>query len=289
MSDRYAQGAGDPHTGWSADFRFESVNQDRLRSGTRNLNAGDASAELAIERHTRNLNLITTLGYGFDATWSMTVRVPVVRRDHLHDLVDETSGAPSTPERWRFTRLGDVQVLARRQGLSEDLTSAYALFGGLKLPSGSTRMANRDGSRAERALQPGTGTTDAVLGVAVRHALGAAGSLMGQASVTQPLNSREDFRPGTSTELSAGWSHSFSPTLGAVLQINLRKRERDRGAQAEPENSGSTTVNISPGLTWVAGDAATLYAYVQLPVYQKVNGIQLVPSRALALGWTMDF
>jgi len=26
-----------------------------------------------------------------------------------------------------------------------------------------------------------------------------------------------------------------------------------------------------------------------LPVYQKVNGIQLVPHSALALGWTSDF
>ena len=37
------------------------------------------------------------------------------------------------------------------------------------------------------------------------------------------------------------------------------------------------------------GHASTLYAYVQLPLYQKVNGIQLVPKSALALGWTADF
>jgi hypothetical protein len=32
-----------------------------------------------------------------------------------------------------------------------------------------------------------------------------------------------------------------------------------------------------------------VYAYVQLPVYQKVTGIQLVPEHALSIGWTTDF
>jgi len=36
---------------------------------------------------------------------------------------------PSTSEQWRFTKLGDVQVLARRQTLSDDLKTAYAWFG----------------------------------------------------------------------------------------------------------------------------------------------------------------
>ena len=289
MTDRYAQGAGDPHLGWSTDLRIESVTQDRLRSGTRNLDASEVTGEEAIERHTRNLNVVTTVGYGFDANWSVSVRVPVVRRDHLHDLLDETPGLPSTPEQWRFTRLGDVQLLARHQGLSTDLTSAYALFGGLKLPTGSIHVVNADGSRAERALQPGSGTTDLVLGVAARHAVGMSQTLIGQASVTQALNTREDFRPGRSIELSAGLSHAFTPKVGAVLQVNLRKRERDSGAQAEPENSGSTTLNLSPGLTLGVGAGSTLYAYVQRPVYQRVNGIQLVPRSALALGWTADF
>jgi hypothetical protein len=289
MTDRYAQGSGEPHLGWSADVRLEAVTQDRLRSGTHNLDASEVTGEEAIERHTKNLNLVTTLSYGFDADWSMSLRVPVVRRDHLHDLVDEETGLLTTREQWRFTRLGDVQLLARRQFLGADITSSYALFGGLKLPTGSTRIANADGSRAERALQPGTGTTDLILGAAARHALGPADALIAQASITQALDSHEDFRPGRRVEASLGWSHAYSHSLGTVLQLNLRKRARDSGAQAEPDNSGSTTLDISPGVTVGVGQASTLYGYVQVPLYQKVNGIQLVPRYALAVGWTSDF
>ena len=289
MTDRYAQGSGEPHLGWSADFRLEAVTQKQLRSGTTNLDASQVTGEEAIERHTKNLNLVTTLGYGIDADWSVSVRIPVVKRDHLHDLIDEQTGQASTPEQWRFTKVGDVQVLARRQFVSSSGAISYALFGGLKLPTGSTQITNGDGSRAERALQPGSGTTDVVFGVAGRQAMGLTDALIGQASVSQALNIREEFKPGRRIELSAGWSHAYSQSLGTVLQLNLRQRARDSGAQSEPGNSGSATVDLSPGITVGIGHASTLYAYVQVPIYQKVNGIQLVPHSALALGWTSDF
>jgi hypothetical protein len=289
MTDRYAQGSGEPHEGWSVDLRLEAVTQKRLRSGTRNLEASQVTGEEAIERRTRNRNLVTTLGYGFDKHWSLEMLIPAVERDHRHDLVDETSGQATTPEQWRFTRLGDVQLLARRQSAADDGATSYAVFAGLKLPTGSIKVSNGDGSRAERSLQPGSGTTDGLFGVAARRTVGPADALIGQASVSQALNSREDFKPGRRTELSAGWSHAYTHQLGAVLQLNLRHRARDSGAQAEPDNSGSTTLDLSPGITLGAGPASTLYAYVQLPLYQKVNGIQLVPRSALAIGWTSDF
>jgi len=289
MTDRYAQGTGEPHLGWSADVRLEAVTQNHLRTGTTNIDASQVTGEDAIERHTRNLNLVTTLDYGFNADWSISLRVPVVKRDHLHDLIDEETGEASTPEQWKFTRLGDVQAIVRRQFVAADGTTSYALFGGLKLPTGSTKVTNDDGSRAERALQPGTGTTDLVFGVAARRAVGPTDAIIGQASITQALNSREDFKPGRRVELSAGWSHAFNEGLGGVLQLNLRHRSRDSGDQAEPENSGSTTLDLSPGVTIGVGHSSTLYGYVQLPLYQKVNGIQLVPRYALAMGWTSDF
>jgi hypothetical protein len=289
MTDRYAQGAGEPHLGWSADVRLEAVTQRQLRNGTSNIDALQVTGEEAIERRTRNLNLVTSLEYGMDANWSVSIRVPAVKRDHVHDLVDEGTGLASTSESWRFTKLGDVQLLVRRQLAGGAGAPSFAIFGGLKLPTGSIKVTNDAGTRAERALQPGSGTTDVTLGVAGRKAFGLTDALIGQASVSQALNSREDFKPGRRTELSAGWSHAYSPNLGAVLQLNLRHRGRDSGARAEPDNSGSMTLDLSPGVTIGVGHASTVYAYVQIPVYQKVNGIQLVPHSALALGWTSDF
>jgi hypothetical protein len=290
MTDRYAQGGGEAHQGWSSDIRIESVTQTQLREGTHNISAADAQAagEEAIERRTRNLNIVTTLDYGLADGWSVSLRFPVVKRQHDHDVVDETPG-DLTPEQWRFTKVGDVQLMARKQTTSSDAQTATAWFGGLKLPTGSTKQANGDGTVAERALQPGTGTTELVVGYATRVATSLTDAAIAQVSFSAALNKSDEFRPGSRLEASVAWSHAYSPTVGTVLQLNLRKRGHDSGANAEPALSGSTTIDLSPGLTLGVSHGSTLYAYVQLPLYQKVTGIQLVPKHSLAIGWTNDF
>jgi hypothetical protein len=291
MTDRYAQGV-EAHPGWSADVRIESVTQKQLREGTHKISADDAIAagEEAIETRTRNTNIVTTLSYGLDADWSVSLRLPFVKRDHLHDVVDSsTTPITLTPEQWKFNKVGDVQLLARRQMVAGDGKTATAVFGGLKLPTGSTQIANGDGTVAERALQPGTGTTDVVIGVAARQATGLNDAAIAQLSFSKALAEKDGFKPGDRFEASVGWSHAYAHNLGAVLQLNFRQRGRDAGVNAEPTLSGSTTIDLSPGLTVGAGHGSTLYGYVQLPVYQKVNGIQLVPRSSLALGWTSDF
>jgi len=182
-----------------------------------------------------------------------------------------------------------VQALARRQLASADGSRASAVFGGVKLATGSIHATNSDGSRAGRALQQWTGTSDVILGGAGRRVFGMNSALIGQASLSPALNSMEDFKLRQHIELSVGWSHAYSHSLGTVLQFNARHRGRANGLQAEPDKSGSTTVELSPGVTLGVGSASTLCADVQVPVYQKVNGIQLIPRNALAVGWTSDF
>lgn len=288
LNDRFALGTWD-HVGWSADVHIESITQDKLRSGTHTIAPSEVTGEDTIERHTYNTNVVTTLERSFDMNWSLALRVPVVRRDHLHDLVDETSGAIGPSERWQFTKLGDMQLLARWQDTRDAPESGWAVTGGLKLPTGSIDVTNDDGARAERALQPGSGTTDLVLGLAWRNMLGAADALNVQATWVQPLNSREQFKPGRRIELAAGWSHAFNPTVSGVLQASVVDKARDSGDQAEPENSGSTFISLSPGVNVAVGASSVLYGYVQVPVYQRVNGIQLVPRTSFAVGYTTSF
>ena len=93
-------------------------------------------------------------------------------------------------------------------------------------------------------------------------------ALIGQVSVSQAINSRRDFKPDTRVELSAGWAHTFTQNFGAVMQLNLRHRARDTGTQVEPANSGSTRAEISPGTTLGVGQASTLCANLQAPIYR---------------------
>src|SRR5258708_22516499 len=96
----------------------------------------------------------------------MNLVLPMVKRHPFHIANDDMGN--QTPETWDFTKLGDVRVLARyRLGTFESsdhrLRTAGVNFG-LKLPTGRYDVRNADGERAERTPQPGTRTTDALLG-----------------------------------------------------------------------------------------------------------------------------
>lgn len=280
-TDRFVQGSWDS-PGLYLDLRAEYLRQDRLYAGSHRIGA-DQVGEETVERETVNRNLVATLDWAFAAQWALSLRVPYLDRRHLHDVLPDTPGDPVVTERWDIRRLGDVQVLGRYQLPLQDKT-AYALTAGLKLPTGSFKVANDDGVVAERSLQPGTGTTDFVAGASARHSLTERDALFGQVVASLPLNRRDDYKPGRRVDLAVGAVHQYASGWSAALQVNVSHRGRDAGAQAEPAVSGSTSVQVSPGLNVEVGGSTHLYGFVQLPVYQHVNGVQLVPRWSLVVG-----
>lgn len=67
------------------------------------------------------------------------------------------------------------------------------------------------------------------------------------------------------------------------LQINARFSDRDRYRDQDVPSTGGTWVYLTPGA------ATSLYAYLQLPVYQYVNDGNLVPRYGLMLGVSRNF
>lgn len=277
--------------GWSADLRYESIRQDQPRHGTSNVGVGE------IPRHhdevlTQNRNYLGTLDYTFNQDWGVNVLVPFVDRQHDH-IHNHMGGQIS--EHWDFTELGDVRVLARRRlATSEDAShSSVATTGvnfGLKLPTGKTDVRNDDGDLAERTLQPGSGTTDLVAGAYYsKHMPLRSLSWFTQAFAQLPLNTHEDYRPGNRLSLDAGMRYAAGDRLGLLLQLNTLLKARDRGVEAEPEDTGGTFVFLSPGVSYAFTRSVQAYGFVQLPVYQRVNGVQLVPRYAFALGLNARF
>jgi len=74
-----------------------------------------------------------------------------------------------------------------------------------------------------------------------------------------------------------------------MLLLNGQIKDRDRGPEAEPEDSGGSFVWLSPGLSYAATRRARAYGFVQLPIYQRVNGVQLTASWAASFGITTSF
>jgi hypothetical protein len=270
------------------DLRYEYINQDQLRSGSDKVASGQIPRDHD-ELKTVNRNWIANFDYAFNANWGAGITAPVANRDHQH--IDT---ATADFERWNFTEIGDVRVLGRYQfATSKGDAPEINFFGvnfGFKLPTGKTDVVNSTGERAERTLQPGTGTTDVLLGAYYRSSLPLRdSSWFVQALYQQPLNSHEDYRPGKRASVDVGYRYEATPKLGLMLQLNALVRGRDSGAQAEPDDSGGKHVFISPGMSYAVTKNLQVYGFVQRAVYQYVNGVQLTSDWSGVAGISLRF
>lgn len=74
-----------------------------------------------------------------------------------------------------------------------------------------------------------------------------------------------------------------------MLQLNTLVKRRNSGSEAEPRDSGSKMLALSPGLSYAITKAAQVYAFVQVPIYEHVNGIQLTADWAAMVGVSSQF
>ncbi len=277
--------------GTRLDLRYEYIKQERLQNGRTRVGTGEFPRDHD-EVSTLNRNYVGTLDHSFNANWGVNVTLPIVNREHHH--IQNNDDGTQTPESWKFTELGDARVLGRYQFTPaespEHTLGQWGLYFGAKLPTGSHNVKNEEGELAERTLQPGTGTTDALFGAFTRRALPLKDlSWFAQTLVQFPLNTRDDYKPGRRLSIDTGLRYEKSERLALLLQANALFRGRDSGAQAEPEDSGGKSLWVSPGVSYALTKNIQAYGFVQLPLYQYVNGVQLVATRSFVFGVSTRF
>jgi hypothetical protein len=275
--------------GLRLDLRFEYIDQDQPRAGSKRVSVGEIPQHHD-EIRTINRNWLATLDYTFNEAWGVSATLPVIDRDHSHI---HNHGGAQLLDQWSFTEAGDVRVLGRRQWRAESAEAQRLdFFGatfGLKLPTGKDDVRNPEGLLAERTLQPGSGTTDLLVGGYFRRVLSSGSSWFADALIQAPFDEHENFKPGVRTSLDLGYRWETAERLGLMLQLNLLHRDRDSGTEAEPDNSGGSFVYVSPGLSYVLLEKLQAYAFLQLPLYQHVNGVQLTADWAFVTGLSVRF
>ncbi|MSP42718.1 MAG: hypothetical protein EXR08_05050 [Alphaproteobacteria bacterium] len=105
----------------------------------------------------------------------------------------------------------------------------------------------------------------------------------------QPLNRHENYEPGHRISADLGYHYELTPKIGLIAQINTLFVARDRGSEAEPEDTGGKHVYFSPGATFAVNPDMQLYGFVQKPVYQYVNGVQLTADWSAVAGISIRF
>jgi hypothetical protein len=103
------------------------------------------------------------------------------------------------------------------------------------------------------------------------------------------LNSREDYKPGKRITFDVGYRYEATDSIGLMLQLNGLYRARDSGAQAEPDDTGGKFLFLSPGVSFAVTKSTQLYFFVQKPLYQYVNGVQLTADWSAVIGMNARF
>ncbi|HEY8010601.1 MAG TPA: hypothetical protein VIE67_06330 [Rudaea sp.] len=265
--------------GWRFDARFDFFDQDQLREGTDSVARSSladpierAPNDREVQQYTINRNYTLVADYSVNRNWGISVALPWFDRSHATIAAGDDKISTSHDQ-----GIGDLRVLARYAGF--DAQHSTGIEFGLKLPTGhfteSFESGPQQGATLDRGVQLGTGTTDVLLGVYNFGAISQDWGYFAQALVQQPLNSREDFKPGSGLNLNFGLRYTASATFVPQLQINARVEKREQGANADIENSGATLMYLSPGFTWNFSRRFSTYAFVQAPIYQRVNGLQI--------------
>ena len=269
--------------GWRVDFRYDYFNQDQLRSGTHSVDRSSITlpTDQEIQQFTVNRNYTLTLDYSPNENWGVNVQLPYF--DRFHGTIAEGDTDISTSH---TTSIGDVRVVARYQGLTADHT--LGLQFGIKLPTGSIHNVFSTGPQAgqplDRGLQPGTGTTDLLVGLYHFGAISRDWDYFAQVLLQQPLDTVEDFRPGTGLNANVGVRYEAFERVVPQLQINARAEKRESGLNADVDNSGATLVYLSPGVTVLITPKLQVYGFIQVPIYQRVNGLQIEPRYTASIG-----
>jgi hypothetical protein len=260
--------------GWRFDARFDFFDQNQLREGTDSVSRNSLAIpnDREVQQTTINRNYTFALDYSPNKDWGVSVALPWFNRSHTTIAAGDEAISTSHDE-----GIGDLRVLARYSGFDPQRNTGFEF--GVKLPTGrftdTFERGPQQGAIVDRGLQLGTGTTDLLVGVYHFDSLSADWGYFAQALLQAPLNSRENFKPGTGLNLNLGVRYTASETFVPQLQINARIEKREQGANADVDNSGATLAYLSPGVTWNVSRRFSAYAFVQAPLYQRVNGLQI--------------
>ena len=308
-------------TGWRASLQFDFINQDQLRHGSHAISAeqvaalNDAGGSQEVEHDTVNRYATFGLSYAPNADWSVRIQVPFVDRGHSTYSDNPNPLSPDELSGVRIHGLGDVRLQATWQGLLPDKN--LGLQFGVKLPTGrfggpnadGTGVAGRNpsafqtgplsrqpspGNLVDTSLQPGTGSTDVLLGAFYHEPISADvdafANVQYQSAFAERLHQAgADFRPGNTTFISFGARYEANSSFIPQVQGNVSHKSADQGALADNPDSQGTVIYLSPGFSASLAQNVQVLGFVQLPVASRLAGYQLAPRWTGSLGVSVGF
>ena len=250
--------------------------------------SGDDSGPMDQDR--RAWSLVSVVGYGVTPKLAVFGVLPYMDKDFDVTLNGNRVNRSASG-------LGDVSVFGRYTLIQRDQpgrTFRVAPFIGFKAPTGEDDKRDSLG-RLPPGLQPGSGAWDVFGGVVATYQVF---SFQADGQVSYRVNNEANgFDPGDEFRLDGSLQYRLWPkSLGqgvpsflyGVIEANLVHRDKNKINGAADDNSGGTTLYLSPGLQYVT-KRWIVESVVQLPVSQNLKADALENDYIVRAGVRFNF
>jgi len=281
------------------DLSYRYIPQDRKQKGSSRtdvvevpaINFDTGQIELPPTEGHEEISTINELGqldvnYGITPNFGIAVAVPFSNNrphEHIHLDTGDFSNSDGT------SGMGDIAVTAK---FALHTSTRHRLVGGagVKLPTGEYKLRDSEGDITEPTLQPGTGSYDYLVSLFYDyqwqpHELDSFVSLLYRVNTENDLN----YERGDAATLNTGVNYRVGSKMVVSGQINVQHADRDQFVGQDVPSTGNTMVYITPGIQVQSSDNLGLYSYLQLPLYQHVNEVNLVPRYGFMFGLSYAF
>ncbi len=283
-SDWVSQGIN-TQAGVVIDLRYDFIDQTALHTHNHSAQAPALPSDDEIEQRSTNRYATATISYNINKKWGVSVMLPYLDRSHSTIAPNDTDVSTS-----HSRSLGDIKLIGRYQGFSAD--GDTGLLVGVKLPTGRDDLhfngGPQQGELLDRSLQPGTSSTDLLLGGFRFGSLNRDWDWYTQAMIQAAVKTHDSFSPGNIYTANGGLRYMAFTSVTPQLQLNALERRADGGDNADATNSGGRSLYFSPGLSMRFGNNLNVYGFIQAPLYQHVNGLQLTPRWNASLGLSFN-
>lgn len=245
-----------------------------------------------------------TAGYGFSPRLKAFVSVPYIRNT-MDMTMGMTMGMMTT---WTDSTMqpvsdvGDATVMGLyRLYTDREIrpSSSLTLGFGVKTPTGSfTTMNSKNTAYVHAHMQPGTGSWDPLLSLLYTKMMD---QLLLQADATYQHTTRNrrgyEFGDSVAAGLSGKYAiiREFNVTAGLTyLHVGQASDKDDNytnlaSIMDDQRNTGGNSLWFSPGIQLLPIVNSMLDLKVQVPLWERVNGTQLVSSYRVLLGLSHSF
>jgi len=266
------------------------IDQDQPRVGTEDAAVGAIPADHD-EVRTKNWILNFRSVYRPSPGWTLAVNVPY--NDRMHEHIHHDAGTDEL-EHWDDNGLGDLELTGSRSMVSSS-GRRFRVGLGLKTPTGKqTPALTESGEPIEASARIGTGSWDLFANLASEwhfHAPGKSGesTIPLMLSVAGRYNGTgvESYRHGAEAMVHLSTEYPVVGHVAALFQANYRARAMDdvgNSTEEESGNTGGVTLYVTPGLRFAPTPGFSIYGMAQIPVYERVNGIQVVAESNIVAG-----